>query len=305
MIENYQSKYDMVYHNKFTWYNITVFLRRFYMIASFFLSFREGLEAALVIGVLVGALQKTNRKSYQSTIWAGFGFAVILSIIVGILLNRLGASFEGRAEEIFEGITMLLAAGLLTWMILWMQSQARSVNKKLKEDVHQAVLKDSKTALFFVAFLAVIREGIELAFFLTAASMNYDGNQTLIGAALGLASVVVVAVLFFGSIVRLNISKFFQVTSVILLLFAAGLVAHGVHELNESGIIPSVIEHIWDINHIVDDNSTLGLFLKTLVGYNGNPSLTETIAYVLYFGVIWIASNTLINREKKTIAATN
>lgn len=274
------------------------------MIASFFLSFREGLEAALVIGVLLGALQKTNRKNYQPTIWAGLGFAVFLSILVGVMLYRLGAAFEGKAEEIFEGITMLLAAGLLTWMILWMQSQARSVNQKLKEDVQQAILKDSKTALFFVAFLAVIREGIELAFFLTAASMNYDGNQTLIGAALGTASVIVVAFLFFGSIVRLNISKFFKVTSIILLLFAAGLVAHGVHELNAAGIIPSVIENIWNINHIVDENSTLGLFLKTLVGYNGNPSLTETIAYVLYFGVIWIISNTLIQREQKILAST-
>jgi len=274
------------------------------MIASFFLSFREGLEAALVIGVLLGALQKTNRKNFQPTIWAGLGLAVFLSIIVGVMLNRLGASFEGRAEAIFEGITMLLAAGILTWVILWMQSQARSVNQKLKEDVRQAVLKDSKTALFFVAFLAVIREGIELAFFLTAASMNYDGNQTLIGAVLGLATVVLVAFLFFGSIVRLNISKFFQVTSVILLLFAAGLVAHGVHELNEAGIIPSIVEHVWDINHILDENSTFGLFLKTLVGYNGNPSLTETIAYVLYFGLIWIASNTLIQKEQKILATT-
>lgn len=101
------------------------------MVASFFLSLREGLEAALILGVLYGALKKLNRTNYQNSIWLGTGLALILSIVLGYVLNLLGASFEGRAEEIFEGFAMLLAAGILTWVILWMQSQARVFNNKL------------------------------------------------------------------------------------------------------------------------------------------------------------------------------
>lgn len=274
------------------------------MIASFFLSLREGLEAALIIGVLLGALSKLERPEFRSSVWMGTGLAVALSIIVGIVLNVIGASFEGRAEEIFEGVAMLSAALILTWAILWMQSQARSVSKQLESDVHKAVLKGSKTALLSLAFLAVIREGVELAFFLTAASIETDGAQVLIGAGLGLAVVVVLAILLFKSLIRLNISKFFQVTSIILILFAAGLVAYGVHEFNEAGVIPSVIEHVWDVNHILDEKSTVGLLLKALFGYNGNPSLTEVISYVMYFVMLWATSTVLVRREQRLAVAS-
>jgi len=274
------------------------------MLASFFLAFREGLEAALIIGVILGALKKTERSKSQPSIWMGMGAAVLVSIISGVLLNWLGASFEGRAEEIFEGTAMILAALILTWVIQWMQSQSRSVGKKLESEVQQAVLKDNNLALFFVAFLAVIREGIELALFLTAAAMNAGSRQMLLGAAMGLAAVIVVAVLLFNSLVRLNISAFFRVTSVILILFAAGLVAHSVHEFNEAGLIPSVIEHVWDINHLLDEDSPVGLLLKTLLGYNGNPSLTEVISYGLYFVVLWLLSVFLGRRESKAAGVT-
>lgn len=275
------------------------------MIASFFLSLREGLEAALIIGVLLGALSKLNRQEYRSSVWLGVGLAVAASIAVGVVLNLIGASFEGRAEEIFEGVAMLSAALILTWAILWMQSQARAVSKQLESDVHKAVLKGSKTALLSLAFLAVIREGVELAFFLTAASIGANATQVLMGAGLGLAAVVVLAVLLFKSLIHLNISKFFQVTSVILILFAAGLVAHGVHEFNEAGVIPAVIEHVWDVNHILDENSTAGILMKALFGYNGNPSLTEVIAYMLYFVVLWSTSVVLVRREQNLAAAAS
>lgn len=260
---------------------------------------REGLEAALIIGVLLGALNKTGQTKYRSAIWYGTGVAVLLSIIVGVVLNLVGASFEGRAEEIFEGIAMLLAAGILTWVILWMQAKGNTINTALKNDVQQALGKNSAFALFSLAFVAVIREGVELAFFLTAASVQSDGVNILLGAILGLVVVGVLAVLLFKSLLKLNVSAFFRVTSILLILFAAGLVAHGVHEFNEAGIIPEVIEHVYDINHILDEKSVVGEFLKALVGYNGNPSLTETISYFLYFPVLW-AVNTAV--KKKTAA---
>ena len=269
------------------------------MAAIFLITLREGLEAALILGVLLGALKKTGRLNFRTTVWSGAALAFVLSVIIGLGLNLIGASFEGRAEEIFEGTAMLFAAAFLTWAILWMQSQSRAINKKLDSDVQQAAIKGSKVAIFSLAFLAVIREGIELAFFLTAASINTTSSEILVGAALGLASVAVLSILLFKSLVRLDISKFFRVTSIILILFAAGLVAHGVHEFNEAGVIPSVVEHVWDMNHILDEKSTIGELLKTLIGYNGNPSLTEVIAYVLYYVILWMSSVSLKKREQR------
>jgi high-affinity iron transporter len=266
------------------------------MFASFVLALREGLEAALLIGLLLGTLKKLGHTEYQRMIWFGAGLAIIVSGAAGYLFNVLGASFEGRNEEIFEGITMLLAAGLLTWVILWMRTQSRGINERLAANVKEVVSDQNQLALFSLAFIAVIREGIELAFFLAAVSLDTDGREVLLGASLGLAAVSVVAFLLFKSLIRLNISRFFQVTSIILVLFAAGLVAHGVHEFNAVGFIPPVIEHLWDINHIIDEKSPPGELLKALFGYNGNPSLTEMVAYIMYFVILIVTgSRFLVN----------
>ena len=266
------------------------------MFASFVLALREGLEAALLIGLLLGTLKKLGHTEYQRMIWFGAGLAIIVSGAAGYLSNVLGASFEGRNEEIFEGITMLLAAGLLTWVILWMRTQSRSINERLAANVKEVVSNQNQLALFSLAFIAVIREGIELALFLVTVSLDTDGREVLLGASLGLAAVTVVAFLSFKSLIRLNISRFFQVTSIILVLFAAGLVAHGVHEFNEVGFIPPVIEHLWDINHIIDEKSPSGELLKALFGYNGNPSLTEMVAYIMYFVILVVTgSRFLVN----------
>ena len=142
-------------------------------------------------------------------------------------------------------------------------------------------------ALFSLAFLAVVREGIELALFLTAATFASDVQSTLLGTLLGLSAAIFLGWGLFASTRRLNLSRFFQVTGVLFILFAAGLVAHGVHEFDEVGWIPSVVEHVWDTNPIIDENSTLGLMLKALFGYNGNPSLTEVLAYLAYYVAIF------------------
>jgi len=267
------------------------------MIASFFLALREGLEAALIIGVLLGTLTKLGRKDYQNAVWMGTALALLTSLIVGIVLNILGAKFEGRAEEIFEGVTMILAAGILTWVIIWMQSQARVYNAKLEADIHLAVIKRSQPALFFLSYVAVIREGIELAFFLTAVALNTGQSQVLLGAGLGLAAVAVISYLLFKSLIRLNFSRFFQVTSIILVLFAAGLVGHGIHEFNEAGIVPTIIEHVWNLNYILDERSSLGELLKALFGYNGDPSLSEVIGYLFYYVVLGVLITTLSGKE--------
>jgi len=268
------------------------------MVASYLLSLREGLEAALIIGILLGTISKLDRKDYRSTIWFGAGLAVVLSIVIGVGIQMFGATFEGRAEEIFEGFVMLLAALILTWVIVWMQSQSQATNSDLEKSVRQAIFSESHFALFTLAFLSVIREGIELALFLTATSMDSSGRNIILGAILGLASVIVLAILLFKGLLRLNLKNFFKITSLILIFFAAGLVAHGVHEFNQTGLISPIIEHIWDINHILDENSAVGEILKALFGYNGNPSLTEVAAYLLYFVFLWIG-NFFIKQHSK------
>jgi high-affinity iron transporter len=258
------------------------------MLASFLLSVREGIEAALIIGIVLGALRQMRRTDLSSAVWIGAISASILSILAGVLLTALGLSFTGRVEVIFEGITMLLAAGVLTWMIFWMSYQARHIKSDLESGVHKAAFEGDRRGLFALAFLAVVREGIELALFLTAATFATDAQRTLLGGLLGLGLAILLGWGLFASTIRLDLRRFFQVTGFLLILFAAGLVAHGVHEFNEAGVIPAVIEHIWDVNPILDENSAPGSILKTLFGYNGNPSLTEVLAYFTYFVVIFI-----------------
>jgi high-affinity iron transporter len=258
------------------------------MLPSFLLSLREGLEAALIIGVLLGTLRKIRKPELGWLVWLGTGSAVLVSILVALILSFIGAAFEGHVEEIFEGVMMLLAAGVLTWMIFWMSRQARAMQSQIETDVRRAAFSTGRRALILVAFLAVVREGIELALFLTAVSFASDAAQTLIGAGLGLGAVVLLSWALNASLLKLNIRNFFRVTSVILIVFAAGLVAHGVHELNEANWVPAIVEHLWDINHVLDETSLSGQVLKTLVGYNGNPSLTEVMAYLAYFALIFI-----------------
>jgi high-affinity iron transporter len=252
------------------------------MLPSFLLSLREGLEAALIIGIVFGVLTKLNRSHLKPVVWQGVALALALSLGAGLLLNRLGMVFEGRFEEIFEGIAMLMAAGILTWMILWMQRQGSQIKQNLENETRLALQK-GRRAIFFLAFIAVFREGLELVIFLMATSLVSGGASTVIGALAGLVAAVVVGWALFTSTRRLSLQKFFQVSNILLIIFAAGLVGLGVHELNEAGWIPPIIEHVWDINPVLSDTSELGLVLKALVGYNGNPSLTEVLAYSAYF----------------------
>lgn len=253
------------------------------MLPSYILSLREGLEAALIIGIVLGALRQIRRPELKPALWAGTVSAILVSIAAGVILSLLGLNLEGNAEKIFEGITMLLAAGILTWMIFWMNRQSHNLKGSLEAGVHKAAIGTGKRALFALAFFAVVREGIELALFLTAAVFASDATQTIFGTLLGLGTAVLLGWSLFATTIRLDLRRFFRVTGFLLVLFAAGLVAHGMHEFNEVGWIPAVIEHVWDINPILDENSTFGQIIKALFGYNGNPSLTEVLAYLAYF----------------------
>src|SRR5687768_16623792 len=129
------------------------------MLASFLLSLREGIEAALIIGIVLGALRKLNRSEMAPAVWSGTLSAVLVSLVTGVLLTMFGLSLEGAAEQIFEGVAMLLAASVLTWMIFWMNRQARSIRGELEAGVNRATSASGSRALFGLAFLAVVREG--------------------------------------------------------------------------------------------------------------------------------------------------
>jgi high-affinity iron transporter len=265
------------------------------MLPSYLLSLREGLEVALIIGIVLGALRKIRHSELVPTVWLGTLSAVGVSILTAVLLTSFGLSLEDEAEQIFEGITMLIAAGILTWMIFWMRKQARFLKGELEAGVNKAVASAGRRSMFWLAFFAVVREGIELALIITAAFFADDQGQvttntvqTLSGTVLGLGTAFFLGLMLFTASIRLDLRRFFQVTSILLILFAAGLVAHGVHEFNEVGWIPPVIEHVWDVNPILDETSLAGQLLRTLFGYNGNPSLTEMIAYFVYLIVVSI-----------------
>ncbi|MGD2105368.1 MAG: FTR1 family protein [Anaerolineae bacterium] len=255
---------------------------------SVLLAFREGLEAALIVGIVLGALRKLGHVEQSRAVWQGVAMAVVASLAAAIGLNLIGARLEGPSENVFEGVTMFLAAGVLTWMIFWMQAQSRFIRARLEADVRRAIVGSGR-GLSGLAFAAVFREGLETALFLTAAALTTTIWETILGGLLGLAAAIITGWLLFATTIRLDVKRLFQVTGVLLILFAAGLVAHGVHEFNELGWIPAVIEHVWDTNRIMDEGSVLGQVLKALFGYNGNPSLTEVAAYGTYYVIVLLS----------------
>lgn len=265
------------------------------MLPSYLLSLREGLEAALIIGIVLGALRKIRRADLAPALWIGALSAVGASVFAAILLTLFGLSLEGSAEKIYEGITMFLAAGILTWMIFWMSKQAQNLKGELEYGVNKAAAgyATGRRAIFWLAFVAVAREGVELALFITAAffvgnneNVGLNTVQTLAGVVLGLGTAILLGWSLLASTVRLDLRRFFQITGILLILFAAGLVAHGAHEFNEINWIPAIVEHVWDMNVFIDENSIVGELLKTLFGYNGNPSLSEMLGYFGYLATV-------------------
>ncbi len=255
------------------------------MLPSYILSLREGLEAALVIGVVLSVLRQTRQGALAFFTWLGAASAALLSFLTAFVLTRLGLVMQDPGEAIFEGLTMLVAAGILTWMIFWMARQSGNRKESLEIRVEQASLKGG-WSLFGLAFIAVLREGVELALFLTAAVFASNAHLTLLGALFGLATAALLGWLLFASTVRLNLRRFFQVTGWILVLFAAGLVVRAAGELVIAGWIPAIIPHVWDVGSFLSDESALGQALGALFGYSASPSLIQLLAYLLYFGAV-------------------
>ena len=246
------------------------------------LTTREGLEASLIVGIVLAFLAKTDNREHMRVVWAGTAAAVLASVITGALLFFTVGELEGRSEQIFEGIAMFSAVAVLTWMIFWMRRQAVNIKHDLEARIQGAIAAGSALGLASVVFFAVLREGWETALFLFAISESSTPGTTAIGAVVGLAISITLGVLLYRGSRRLNLRQFFTVTGILLIVFAAGLLAHGIHEFQEAGLLPMTVEHVWDTNALINEDTTFGEFMTTLFGYNGNPSLLEVIAWATY-----------------------
>ena len=265
---------------------------------------REGLEASLIVGIVLGYLAKTENRRYFRIIWLGTAAAVALSIVTGAALFFTVGELEGRSEQIFEGIAMLSAVLVLTWMIFWMRKQAMNIKQELEAKLAHAIAAGSAVGLASVVFFAVLREGWETALFLFAVSESSTPLATGVGAVAGLVVSISLGVALYMGSRRLNLRQFFTVTGLLLIVFAAGLLAHGVHEFQEAGILPVTIEHVWNTNGLVSEDSNLGKFLTALFGYNGDPSLLEVLAWAAFLvSATWFFLRPLVVWGRKPAGA--
>lgn len=270
------------------------------MFAALLITLRETLEASLVIGIILAYLNKTDNHSHKRFVWGGVAAGVVLSAILAYVFESYLGGFEGTAEQMYEGVAMSLAAGPLTWMILWMLTQRRNVKANLEAKAHAHIAGDHPWGLFFLVFVSVAREGIETILFLQAAAFQSGTAGILPGGVLGVGLAVGLSYLVFKGFAKVSLRKFFTVTSLLLILFAAGLVAHGVHEFQEAGVLPIFNEHVWDVNNILNERGHVGSFLNGLFGYNGNPSLIESLSYMTYL-VFIVGMWKWVDRRKRVV----
>lgn len=273
------------------------------MIGNLLIGLREGLEAALVVSILVAYLVKTGRRDKLSMIWTGVAIAVAVSLGFGALLTfgPKGLTFE--AQEAIGGMLSILAVGLVTWMIFWMAGASRTLARTLRGQVDAA---DSRPwALALVAALSVGREGLETALFLWAASEAAVGDggssvQPLLGALVGLVIAVALGYLIYRGAVRINLSRFFTLTGAFLILVAAGVLAYGFHDLQEAGILPGLNALAFDVSAQLPPGSVVGTVLKGIFNFSPAATILETVVWVSYVAIV---GTLFIRRVRRTHAA--
>jgi len=265
--------------------------------AELIIVFREVLEASLIVGILYTYLNKTGQSASIIKLWQGVLSALAMSILGSLLFQKLAGGFHGKAEKLFEGIVMIIAAIVLGTMIVWM-AKNRNIADDIKEKAEDA-LENEKLGygIFALAFISVFREGIETILFLYGVMMKQGGLNTtlsLVGAGLGVG----LGYMIFVQGKNVPLKTFFNVSSVLLIFVAAGMMAYGIHELESAGIIPDY-GRLWNINPpqlpdgtypLMHDKGYVGSLLKGLFGYNGDPSLIEVFAWIITvcgLGFLW------------------
>lgn len=248
---------------------------------------REGLEAALVVVILVAFLVKTDRRWALRHVWTGVGVAVALSVALGALLTYGTRQLSFDTQELIGGTASIIAVVFVTFMVFWMKSASRTISGELKGKLDQA-LDMGPLAIALVAFLGVGREGLETAifFYATTEAAGQGNNQPLIGWVIGLGGAVVLGWLSYRGAVKINLTKFFRWTGILLVLVAAGILAYGLHDLQEAGFLPGLTALAFDVSATVDPGSWYATLLKGIFNFTPATTVLQAVAWVLYVGVV-------------------
>ncbi|MDJ0350162.1 iron uptake transporter permease EfeU [Cryobacterium sp. PH29-G1] len=250
------------------------------MLANYLIGLREGLEAALIVTILIAYVVKINRRDVLPRIWLGVGLAVLLALGIGALLTYGTYGLSFTAQETIGGVLSIVATGLVTWMVFWMLRTARDLKGHLQGHIDKHLVG---AGLVLVAFLAVGREGIETALFLWAA-VQATGATTmpLLGAALGIVTAVALGWLIYAGMLKINLSKFFTYTGAILIVVAAGVLSYGVHDLQEAGILPGLHALAFNVSAAVPPDSWYGTLLKGTLNFSPATTWLEMFAWLAY-----------------------
>lgn len=253
------------------------------MLQTFLTGLREGLEAALVVSILVAYLVKTGRRDRLAPVWVGVGTAIVISLLFGALLTFTSNALSFEAQEAFGGFLSIVAVGFVTWMVFWMRAQSHLLKGELQGRLDAAAAMGAG-AVAVMAFISVGREGLETALFLWPTfQANGSGAGPAIGALVGLVSAVVLGWLFYRGSVKLNLARFFRWTGAFLIVIAAGVLAYGFHDLQEAGILPGLNNLAFDVSAQIPPSSWYGTLLKAV--FNFSPR-TTWLELVVYFGYL-------------------
>ncbi|MGW2255919.1 iron uptake transporter permease EfeU [Kitasatospora sp. NPDC001660] len=252
------------------------------MFGNYLIGLREGLEASLVVCILIAYLVKTDRRDKLPPVWLGVGSAVVLSMAFGAVLQFGSSQLTFEAQEALGGSLSIVSVGLVTWMVFWMRRTARHLRTELHGKLDAAIAMGT-TALVVTSFLAVGREGLETALFIwSAVQATDDGWNPLIGAALGLLTAVVLGWLFYRGALRINLAKFFTWTGAMLVVVAAGVLAYGVHDLQEAGWLPGLHGLAFDISGTIPKDSWYGTLLKGVFNFQPDPTVLQLVVWLGY-----------------------
>lgn len=256
------------------------------MLANLLIGLREGLEAALVVSILVAFLVRTNRRDALPGVWLGVGLAIAVSVGVTLVLALTRQALTFQAQETFGGVLSIVAVGFVTWMIFWMKGAARSISAELRGRMEDA-LAMGPGAVVVMSALAVGREGLETAVFFVAA-VQAAGSTTdpLIGIVAGIAIAVGIAWAIYRGAVSLDLGRFFRVTGVLLVFVAAGILAYGVHDLQEAGLVPGLTTLAFDVSAVVPPDSWYGVLLKGIFNFSPATTVAEAVVWVAYVAVV-------------------
>ncbi len=252
------------------------------MVANYLIGLREGLEAALVVGILVAYLVTTRRRDLLPALWAGVGVAVIISLGFGAALTYGPQGLTFEAQEAIGGSLSILAVGLITWMIFWMARTARHLKSNLQHRLDDAIAA-GKWAVVLMALLAVGREGLETALFLWAGAQATGATtKPLLGAILGIATAIALGYLIYRGAIQLNLRVFFAWTGLFLIIVAGGVLAYGVHDLQEARILPGLTNLAFDVSAQIPPSSWYGTVLKGIFNFSPATTWLELTAWVAY-----------------------